>query len=63
MNKSRLAFKMAKCVVSAFMEVREYMEGQETKRRKCPSFTWDGRGDWGGETSQSEDELIIHLKG
>ena len=54
---------MAKCVVSAFMEVGEYMEGQETKRRKCPSFTWDGGGDWGGETSQSEDELIIHLKG
>lgn len=50
-NKSRLAFKMAKCVVSAFMEVGEYMEGQETKRRKSQFYlgwTW-GLG-WGDFT-------------
>ena len=29
---------MAKCVASALVEVRGYMEGPETKRGKCPSL-------------------------
>lgn len=61
LNKSQTRLQDSKMCDKYINGGREKsMEGQETKRRKPPSFIGDGGGGWGsGETSQGEDIWVI----